>query len=165
MFTHLLRRLADSIDRVRVGFLSEPVALAAPNPKDRPVRVFDLASWLKQDDRNGDDDAIASIDRYDDGKEYAVIVTARSRDVIVIDIDGRRADFLKEFLDEKAIRSVFQSGIREARINPPPPPPPPGYPAPDLLARLEAGLRVLRLPVLVASVEMRVGLDAAVRER
>jgi|JI10StandDraft_1071094.scaffolds.fasta_scaffold28206_7 hypothetical protein len=158
MFTHLLRRLADSIDRVRVGFLSEPVALAAPNPKDRPVRVFDLASWLKQDDRNGDDDAIASIDRYDDGKEYAVIVTARSRDVIVIDIDGRRADFLKEFLDEKAIRSVFQSGIREARINPPPPPPPPGRPLWELVGRLDGLLRVGQLPVVHVESLTRGGL-------
>jgi hypothetical protein len=158
MFTHLLRRLADSIDRVRVGFLSEPVALAAPNPKDRPVRVFELAAWLKLDDRNGDDDAIASIDRYDDGKEYAVIVTARSRDVIVIDIDGRRADFLKEFLDEKAIRSVFQSGIREARINPPPPPPPPGRPLWELVGRLDGLLRVGQLPVVHVESLTRGGL-------
>lgn len=148
MFTHLLRRLADSIDRARVSFLSEPVALAAPDPAARPVRQYDLATWLQLDDRNGDDDAIASVDRYKDGKEYAVIVSARSREVIVIDVDGRRDEFLKAFLDEQATRSVITGGIREARINPPPPPPPPGRPPWELLGRLDGLLRVGELPVV-----------------
>jgi hypothetical protein len=66
-----------------------------------------------------------------------VIVTAGSRELVVIDIDGRRQEFIKAFLDEKATRSVLKSGIREARINPPPPPPPPGRPLWELIGRLD----------------------------
>jgi hypothetical protein len=158
MFTHLLRRLADTIDRARASFLSEPVALAASDPSKHPVREYDLTAWLKLDDNNRDEDAIAGIDRYSDGKEYAVIVTAGSRELVVIDIDGRRQEFIKAFLDEKATRSVLNSGIREARFNPPPPPPPPGRPPWELIGRLDGLLRVGELPVVKVESLTRGGL-------
>lgn len=148
MFTHLLRRLADTIDRARVSFLSEPVALAAPNLAQRKVVQYDLETWLKLDDKNGDDDAIAGFYQYEGGTEMAVVVTARSSDVIVIDLRGARAKFIDDFLSEaKATRGLI-TGTREARINPPPPPPPPTRPPIELVGRIDALLRIGGLPVI-----------------
>ena len=158
MFTHLLRRLADTIDRARVSFLSEPVALAAPDLANRKVHHYDLETWLKLDDKNGDDDAIAGFYQYEGGTEMAVVVTARSSEVIVVDLQGQRDKFTIAFLDEpKATRSLI-GGTREARINPPPPPPPPTRPPLELVGRLDALLRIGGLPVVKFDAAAKGGL-------
>ena len=76
---------------------------------------------------------------------------------------GVGAAFIEGFLvDEvEASRSLNRFDLVAARINPPPPPPPPGYPPIDLIARLEANLRVLRVPVLVAAPELQLDFEVA----
>lgn len=160
MFENLLRRVLTSVDRVRVGFVSEPTAIAAIDPRHRKIRALALADWKAADDRNGEDDAVASIDTYSDGKTYAVIVSAGSADIVVVALDARRDEFSREFLAERASRVLLGGSIREARINPPPPPPPPGHPPWELIGRLDAMLRVSQLPVISLSAPVdKVGLD------
>lgn len=154
MFSKLLRRMIETADRVRVGFVSEPIALAAADPSHRKVRFFSLEEWLGSDARNGNDDAVAAIDRYADGRHYAVIVPAGSVEVYQVDLGEERARFEKAFYAEDAIRVILNSGIREIKVNPPPPPPPPGHPPPwALVARCDAILRTVRLPVVNTKID------------
>lgn len=148
MFDKLIRRVFDSAVRARVGFLSEPTAILGGDKRDRKVRAVSLEEWAAIDKQNGDDAAAASIDRYSDGKDYAVIVTARDSGVTVVALGDDRAEFLRRFFADGGQRSIIGGSIREARINPPPPPPPPGHPPWDLVGRLDAILRVGSLPVV-----------------
>lgn len=168
MFKKLLRDLFDTAHQPRVGFVTEPTALVA-SPDRRELRRVELAAWTDLAARHAGRAMSASLIGGDDDKHsHALVLIDGDEALTVVALPSRkeRAAFIAGFVDDGAApRSLGRFDLVAARINPPPPPPPPGYPPPDLLARLEAGLRVLRLPVLVASVEMRVGLDAAVRER
>jgi hypothetical protein len=108
----------------------------------------------------------AVIGANEDPHGYALVLIDGSEDLVVVELPSRkdRAAFLVEYLEhESSSRSLSRFDAVALRLNPPPPPPPPGYPPPEWMTRLEAGLRVLRLPVLVSKVEVNVGLENATR--
>ena len=148
MFDFLIRTLVKQADRVRVGLVSEPTAIAATDVRRRKVVALSLEDWLRTDHQNGDDDAAAAIDRYADGQLYAVIAAAGTTELVVVPLGKDRNKFAESFTSELATRTIFDNSIAAARINPPPPPPPPGYPPVWVVARLDAILRVSRLPVI-----------------
>lgn len=157
MFDKLIRRVFDASNRGRVGFLSEPTALVATAKRDRKLRVVSLHDWYAIDKANGNDDAVAAVDRYADGKDYAIVVSAREPGLIAVALEGARAEFIDRFVAEGSRRGLMGGSIREARINVPPPPPPPTYPPLSVVARLDAALRVASLPVVdVAAIEAQV---------
>lgn len=169
MFRKLLRDIFDTPTHARVGFVTEPTALIA-SPDRRPLRRVGLDAWSELAARHGDAAMSASLVGADDDKHgHALVLVAGVDELVVVELPSRkeRAAFIAGFIDDvhAASRALTRLDAVAIRINPPPPPPPPGYPVPELLARLEAGLRVLRVPVLTASVEMHVGLDVAGRER
>ncbi|MBL8621818.1 MAG: hypothetical protein JNK64_10960 [Myxococcales bacterium] len=169
MFKKLLRDLIDTSHQPRVGFVTEPTALVASHDR-REMRRVELPAWNDLAARHAGRAMSASLvgGGEDDKGSYALVLIDGAEELTVVLLPSRkeRAAFIAGFVDDgAAARSLSRFDLVAARINPPPPPPPPGYPPPELLARLEAGLRVLRLPVLVASVEVHVGLDVAGRDR
>lgn len=166
MFDSLIRLVLKSADRVRVGFVSEPVALAAPDMRHRTLRPMSLAQFLKTDHQNGDDDAAAAIERAEGGGYGAVIVAAGATEVLLVDIGTDRAEFTRAFTAEKASRTIVHNSLggRAILFNPPPPPPPPGHPLWETVARLDATLRVIRVPVMdVSAVKQPVDVVAGGR--
>ena len=166
MFKRLLRQLIDSVREPHVGFVSEPTAIVTTRER-RELRRVSLEQWRALAGAHAKHPMTAGLvsASADDRHAYALVAIGGEAALVVVELPSAkdRAAFIEGFLvDEvEASRSLNRFDLVAARINPPPPPPPPGYPPIDLIARLEANLRVLRVPVLVAAPELQLDFEVA----
>ncbi|MBK9030326.1 MAG: hypothetical protein IPL61_03135 [Myxococcales bacterium] len=168
MFKRLLRQLIDSVREPHVGLVTEPTAIVTTRER-RELRRVSLEQWHALAPAHAKLAMSAGLVSAgpEDRHAYAVVAIAGESELVIVELPTPKdlAGFIEKFVDAEtqASRSLNRFDLVAARILPPPPPPPPGYPPIDLIARLEAGLRLMRVPVMIAAVEVQLGFETAER--